>query len=63
MDSSAEAKKAPAKSNKTILAAAGIIAAAIIGVGVFVATRPQSDDGMKIGYAAEASVIDRKSVV
>ena len=63
MDSSAEAKKAPAKSNKTILAAAGIIAAAILGVGVFVATRPQSDDGMKIGYAAEASVmLDQNSL-
>lgn len=57
MDLSTETKKAPTKSNKTILAASGIIAAAIIGVGVFVATRPQPDNGLVIDYASEASVM------
>lgn len=63
MDSSAETKKTSAKSNKTIIAAAGIVAAAIVGVGVFVATRSQSNNDLTIGYAAEASVmLDQNSL-
>lgn len=57
MESNDAAKKPSGLSNKVVIGAAAVIAAAVVGVGAFVVTREAPEDNTpKIEYATDATV-------
>ena len=58
MDSPVKSNKTSGLSNKVVIGAAAVVVAAVVGTGVFIASRPPAESSEPvIGYAAEAKVM------